>query len=52
VEKGGGEELELGHGREENSEKRERVATCGFSCTSVARGSKGKKEGAPTGVAA
>jgi hypothetical protein len=40
-----GEELELGRGREENSEKRERVAAGGFSRASVVRGSEGKKEG-------
>jgi hypothetical protein len=48
----GGEELELGCSREENGEKRERVAAGGFSSASVAWGIEGKKEGGPAGVAA
>jgi hypothetical protein len=46
-----GEELELGHGRKENGEKRERVAAGGFSSTSVTWCSEGKKDGGPTGAA-
>jgi hypothetical protein len=45
-----GEELELGHGRKENGEKRERVAAGGFSSTSVTWCSEGKKDGGPTGA--
>jgi hypothetical protein len=47
-----GEELKLGCGREENGEKRERVATGGFSSASVAWGSEGEKEGGPAGAGA
>jgi hypothetical protein len=52
VEKGGGEELELGCDREENGEKRERVALDGFSSALVMQGSEGKKEGGPPATAA
>jgi hypothetical protein len=45
VEKGG-EEIQLGRDREENGEKGERVATGGFSSTSVVWGSEGKRRGA------
>jgi hypothetical protein len=45
VERGGGEKLKLGRGREDNDEKREQVAAGGFSSTSVARGSEGKMRG-------
>jgi hypothetical protein len=48
---GGGEELKLGHDREENDEKRERVVFGGFSSASVAWGSEAKKEGGPAGAA-
>jgi hypothetical protein len=40
-----GEEFELGCGREENGEKRERVVVGSFSSASVAQGNEGKKEG-------
>jgi hypothetical protein len=46
-----GEELKFRCGREENGEKRERVAAGSFSSTLVARGSEGKKKGGPCGVA-
>jgi hypothetical protein len=42
-----GEELKFRCGREENGEKRERVAAGSFSSTLVARGSEGKKKGGP-----
>jgi hypothetical protein len=42
----GKEELELGRGREENDEERERVVAGGISKASVARGSGGKRSGA------
>jgi hypothetical protein len=47
----GVEELELGCGREENGEKRERVVADGFSRASVVRGSEGKKDGGLAGAA-